>query len=70
MIQPQIISQYEQLPEIYQREAQDFIEFLLSKFNSSKKMKSKSRGGLGIAKGKYNMADDFDAPLDAQRFKF
>jgi hypothetical protein len=44
-----------------------FIENLLKKYPN--KQSKKSRGGLGIAKGKYNMTDDFDAELTDFRGK-
>jgi len=59
-----ILTQYEQLPDYYKQEANDFIEFLISKTNKSKTINSKSRGGLGMSKGKYNMSKDFDEPLE------
>ena len=59
-----MFSQYERLPELYKREANDFIEFLFHKSNHNKTGKSKSRGGLGMSKGKYNMSKDFDEPLE------
>jgi hypothetical protein len=59
-----ILTQYELLPDNYKQEANDFIEFLLSKKYLSKTISSKSRGGLGIAKGKYNISKDFEEPLE------
>ena len=64
MYSESIFIHYEQLPDNYKQEANDFIEFLLSKIVNNKIADSKSRGGLGIAKGKYNMSEDFDEPLD------
>jgi hypothetical protein len=64
MYSESILTQYEQLPDNYKQEANDFIEFLLSKIVDNKMSGSKSRGGLGIAKGKYNMSEDFDEPLE------
>ena len=59
-----ILTQYEFLPDIYKQEVNDFIELMASKAVNDKLKNSKSRGGLGIAKGKYNMSDDFDEPLE------
>lgn len=60
-----ISTQYEQLPDNYKQEANDFIEFLFSKANHSKiKKQPLKRNGLGSLKGKIKMADDFDAPLE------
>jgi hypothetical protein len=59
-----ILTQYEQLPDNYKQEANDFIEFLISKAYKNRIISSESRGGLGISKGKYNMSKDFDEPLE------
>ena len=59
-----ILTQYEQLPDNYKEEASDFIEFLLSKIHRKVSISSKSRGGLGISKGKYNISKDFEEPLE------
>jgi hypothetical protein len=56
-----ILSRYQQLPDSYKQEVEDFIDFLLKK--SQKEVSHKSRGGLGIAKGKYNLSEDFDEKL-------
>jgi len=62
-----ILNQYEQLPDVYKQEADDFIEFLLYKTSKKETKLTKSRGGLGISKGKYNMTKDFDEPLEEFR---
>ncbi|MCX6153088.1 MAG: DUF2281 domain-containing protein [Candidatus Kapabacteria bacterium] len=60
-----IINQYEQLPEIYQQDVKDFIEFLLFKTNRNKiEPEPLTRGLLGSLKGLIHMADDFDEPLE------
>jgi hypothetical protein len=64
MYQLAILAQYEQLPDLYKQEVEDFIEFLISKTYKKKTINSKSRGGLGMSKGKYNMSKDFEEPLE------
>lgn len=60
-----ILTKYEQLPEIYKQEANDFIEFLSTKANTNiTENKSLKRNVFGSLKGKITMADDFDAPID------
>jgi hypothetical protein len=59
-----VLIQYENLPEKYKKEANDFIEFLFSKANQKKK-KPLKRNALGSLKGLIHMADDFDEPLEA-----
>ena len=49
------------LPADLKKEADDFIEFLLSK---KKKEESGSKRPLGLAKGLIEMSDNFDEPLD------
>jgi hypothetical protein len=56
-----ILNLYQQLPDSNKQEVVIFIENLLKKYPH--KQPKKSRDGLGIAKGKYNMTDDFDAEL-------
>ncbi len=49
-----------QLPEPQQREVQDFAEFLLHKTAlERKRLEKHKRGGLGFAKGKIRIAEDF-----------
>jgi hypothetical protein len=60
-----ILNHYEQLPDIYKQEANDFIEFLLSKTNQIEiKNRPLKRNAYGSLKGKIKMADDFDEPLE------
>jgi len=60
-----VSAQYEQLPEIYKKEADDFISFLYSKFVKQDSFrKPLKRNGFGSLKGKIKMTDDFDAPLE------
>lgn len=49
------------LPADLKKEANDFIEFLLSK---KEKKEPKPKRPLGLAKGLIEMSDDFDEPLD------
>jgi len=49
------------LPADLKKEADDFIEFLLSK---QEKRESPAKRPLGLAKGLIEMSDDFDEPLD------
>jgi len=56
-----IINLYEQLPDNNKQVVLNFIETLLMKYHH--KQPKKSRGGLGIAKGKYNITDDFNDEL-------
>ncbi|MBI1184938.1 DUF2281 domain-containing protein [bacterium] len=54
------IEKINSLPLDLQREVEDFIDFLKSKIDRSKKNKRIA----GLAKGKVKMLDDFDEPLD------
>ena len=57
-----LYTQINALPQHLKDEVMDFVEFLKSKAEKSKK-KNKERN-FGCLKGKIKMADDFDAPLD------
>jgi hypothetical protein len=59
-----VLIQYENPPEKYKKEANDFIEFLYLKVNQKKK-KPLKRNAFGSLKGLIKMADDFDEPLEA-----
>lgn len=67
--QPLLYTKINALPEQLQKEALDFIEFLLKKAKhmklKSSSLKVKKNRKWGASKGiiKY-MADDFDAPLE------
>ena len=65
MTEQLIFSQLYRLPENLKLEVLDYIEFLVKKQteNSFIMKKSKART-FGSAKGKYQLALDFDAPLD------
>ena len=57
-----ILSQIQQLPEQLQQEVLHYVEFLQAKYNTqSGKRKNRKAGS---AKGKYELAPDFDAPLE------
>lgn len=49
------------LPDDLKKEVQDFVEFLQTK---TKKEASKKPRTFGCLKGKIEMAEDFDAPID------
>jgi hypothetical protein len=49
------------LPEDLKKEVQDFVEFLQTKTKRDSKRKSRAFGSL---KGKIQMAEDFDAPME------
>lgn len=59
-----VLQKLEQLPDSLTNEAVDFIDFLITKYNTKINSTKKSRGGFGMSKGKYNMADDFDEPIE------
>jgi hypothetical protein len=57
-----ILSQIQQLPEQLKQEVLHYVEFLQTKYTSpTRKLKDRKAGS---AKGKYELAPDFDAPLD------
>ena len=58
-----ILFQLKQLPENLQQEVLDFIGYLLMKHNLDTAHRSKPT--FGSAKGKYKIAEDFDAPLES-----
>jgi len=58
----EILAQIQQLPEQLKQEVLHYVEFLQIKY-SSQKEKNKNRKA-GSAEGKYNLAADFDAPLE------
>lgn len=62
MTEQMALRQLQQLPDDLKQEALDFIGYLWTKYNAQKS--EKNRPQFGSAKGKYQMAEDFDAPLD------
>lgn len=63
MTEQLIFSQLYQLPEHLKWEVLHYIEFLVKRQAEQVVKKSKPRT-FGSAKGKYQLAPDFDAPLD------
>lgn len=65
MTEQLIFSQLYQLPENLKLEVLDYIEFLVKKQTEKSFTMKKSKARIfGSAKGKYQLAPDFDAPLD------
>ena len=62
MTEQLILQQLSRMPESLKKEVLDFATFLLSKQEA--KPKEKKVPVFGSAKGKYQLAEDFDAPLD------
>lgn len=63
MAQNQLLEKVRKIPPAYQQEVEDFIDFILTKKRVSNEEKEMPRK-IGVLKGKLQMADDFDAPLD------
>ena len=59
-----LLAYYEQLPDNYQQEVSDFIEFLFLKIKQPLEPKEQRRNLFGSLKGKIEMSDDFDEPLE------
>jgi hypothetical protein len=60
-----IISQLYQLPEHLKVEVSHYIAFLVKKHaNQVRQVRKPKKRTFGSAKGKYQLAPDFDAPLD------
>ena len=57
-----ILSQIRQLPEQLQQEVLHYAEFLQTKHHAQKPKPQNRKAGS--AKGKYELAPDFDAPLE------
>ncbi len=65
MLQTTIVETLNQLPESLQEEVLHYAEFLADRHQkSASSVAIKRRGGLGAWKGKIQMSEDFDAPLD------
>lgn len=56
-----IISKMNKMPESLKKEALNYIEYLLRRYQENQ---DKRKAKFGSAKGMYKMALDFDAPLD------
>ena len=52
------------LPESLVSELLDFAEFLEQKWQKQQQENMSNKRVFGCSKGKYKLADDFDAPLD------
>jgi hypothetical protein len=63
LTEKQIYAQLHQLPEEAQREVLHYIQFLVYKQTHHLSSKPKQRV-FGSVPGKYQLAVDFDAPLD------
>lgn len=64
MTEQLIFSQFYQLPENLKEEVLHYIEFLIKKqTNQVCKTRKPKKRTFGSAKGKYQLAPDFDAPL-------
>ncbi|MCK5719661.1 MAG: DUF2281 domain-containing protein [Thiomargarita sp.] len=63
MTEKLVLSQFYQLPEYLKEEVLHYITFLIKEHASQQDIKPKKRI-FGSAKGKYQLAPDFDAPLD------
>ena len=59
-----LIKQYSMLPDALKKEVLDFVAFLLTQYQQKPVEKTIKKPKFGSAKGKYTIADDFDAPLD------
>ena len=57
-----ILSQIQQLPEQLRQEVLHYVEFLQARYNAQNE-KGKNRKARS-AKGKYELAPDFDQPLE------
>ncbi|WP_159474139.1 DUF2281 domain-containing protein [Dyadobacter sp. 3J3] len=62
MSEIQLIEKVKKLPTAYQKEVEDFVDFILEKKINQPKMEKKRI--LGLLKGKMKMSDDFDTPLE------
>lgn len=62
MGQEQIIEKIKQVPDEYQQQVEDFIDFILEKKSTATQHKNPPRQ-FGLLKGKIIMSPDFDAPL-------
>ncbi|SEK64207.1 type II toxin-antitoxin system VapB family antitoxin [Parapedobacter koreensis] len=60
----QLLEKVKKIPPAYQQEVEDFIDFILSKKQPTAALKKGAQRKLGLLKGKLQMADDFDDPLE------
>ncbi|NDC40565.1 MAG: DUF2281 domain-containing protein [Chitinophagia bacterium] len=59
-----LFADIESLPDDLKQEVADFVGFLQQKINKYKPTKSILERPFGIGKGSFEMAPDFDAPLE------
>lgn len=59
-----ILSKFNALPESLKEEVIDFIDFLAEKKQKNKKDKEFKKPKFGSCKGMFEMAPDFDEPLE------
>ncbi len=64
MIEQTLIQEIHTLPETLKQEVLHYVQFLKQKQNAQTKTKKNQPRKAGSAKGKFTMADDFDAPLE------
>ena len=65
MTEKLILSQLYQLPEHLKEEVLHYIAFLTKEYvNQTQQVIKPKKRTFGSAKGKYQLAPDFDAPLD------
>jgi Protein of unknown function (DUF2281) len=64
MTEKAVLSEMYQLPENLKLEVLHFVMFLKKDYLSRSAAQKKGERIFGIAKGKYTLAPDFDAPLD------
>jgi len=63
--EPLILSQLYQLPENFKMEVLHYATFLMKEHtNQVHQIRKPKKRTFGSAKGKYQLAPDFDAPLD------
>ena len=58
-----VIQKFTRLPDALKAEAEDFIDFLFAKAGKAQQNKHQTKG-YGLWKGKIEMSQDFDAPLE------
>jgi Protein of unknown function (DUF2281) len=64
MISPQLVTTLEKLPPNLQTEILHYAEYLVTKHTPSPEAPPQKYRQAGTMKGMFNMADDFDAPLE------
>ena len=65
MTEKLVLLQLHQLPEHLKKEVLHYITFLIKEHaNQVRQVRKPKKRTFGSAKGKYQLAPDFDAPLD------